>query len=97
MNRAAHELRLAGVALQFLTRVPVRLEDFDPRWLNDSARHFPLVGALVMRRNGPRSGPEAIAIGRYSKSTGSGIAVPPLSRTRWTAASVPSTSKVTDQ
>lgn len=47
MNRAAHELRLAGVALQFLTRVPVRLEDFDPRWLNDSARHFPLVGALI--------------------------------------------------
>jgi len=43
----AHELRLLGVALQFLTRVPVRLGDFDPRWLNDSARHFPLVGALV--------------------------------------------------
>lgn len=43
----AHEIRLFGVALQFLTRVPVRLGDFDPRWLNDSARHFPLVGALV--------------------------------------------------
>ncbi len=43
----AHELRLLGVALQFLTRVPVRLRDFDPRWLNDSARHFPLVGTLV--------------------------------------------------
>jgi adenosylcobinamide-GDP ribazoletransferase len=44
---AAHELRLVGVALQFLTRVPVRLAVFDPEWLHDSARHFPLVGALV--------------------------------------------------
>lgn len=41
-----HELRLIGVALQFLTRVPVRV-GFDPSWLNQSARHFPLVGALV--------------------------------------------------
>lgn len=42
-----HELRLAAVALQFLTRVPVRLARFDPQWLHDSARHFPLVGAGV--------------------------------------------------
>lgn len=42
-----HELRLAAVALQFLTRVPVRLKSFDPAWLHASARHFPLVGALV--------------------------------------------------
>ncbi len=42
-----HELRLVGVALQFLTRMPVPVERFDPAWLNDSARHFPLVGALV--------------------------------------------------
>lgn len=41
-----HELRLIGVALQFLTRVPVRV-GFDPLWLNQSARHFPLVGAFV--------------------------------------------------
>jgi adenosylcobinamide-GDP ribazoletransferase len=41
-----HELRLMGVALQFLTRVPVRV-GFDPLWLNQSARHFPLVGAFV--------------------------------------------------
>ncbi|HEY0819517.1 MAG TPA: adenosylcobinamide-GDP ribazoletransferase [Rhizobacter sp.] len=41
-----HELRLIGVALQFLTRVPVPV-GFDPQWLNQSARHFPLVGALV--------------------------------------------------
>lgn len=44
---AAHELRLLGVALQFLTRVPVRIANFDPDWLHDSARHFPLVGVLV--------------------------------------------------
>jgi len=36
-----------GVALQFLTRVPVRFGTFDPAWLNPSSRHFPLVGALV--------------------------------------------------
>jgi adenosylcobinamide-GDP ribazoletransferase len=42
-----HELRLIGVALQFLTRVPVPLPGFDPLWLNQSARHFPLVGAFV--------------------------------------------------
>jgi adenosylcobinamide-GDP ribazoletransferase len=41
-----HELRLVGVALQFLTRLPVRV-GYDPQWLNDSARHFPLVGACV--------------------------------------------------
>lgn len=41
-----HELRLIGVALQFLTRVPVRV-GFEPLWLNQSARHFPLVGAFV--------------------------------------------------
>lgn len=41
-----HELRLIGVALQFLTRVPVRV-GFDPSWLNQSARYFPLVGAFV--------------------------------------------------
>ena len=45
--QVAHELRLVGVALQFLTRVPVRLQTFDPAWLNPSSRHFPLVGALV--------------------------------------------------
>ena len=42
-----HEVRLVAVALQFLTRVPVRLARFDPQWLHDSARHFPLVGAAV--------------------------------------------------
>lgn len=41
-----HEWRLFLVALQFLTRVPVRV-GYDPQWLNDSTRHFPLVGAAV--------------------------------------------------
>jgi adenosylcobinamide-GDP ribazoletransferase len=42
------ELRLGFVALQFLTRVPApRWVGFEPGWLNESARHFPLVGALV--------------------------------------------------
>nr|WP_255719457.1 adenosylcobinamide-GDP ribazoletransferase [Pelomonas sp. P8] len=33
--------------MQFLTRLPVRLGRFEPAWLNDCVRHFPLVGALV--------------------------------------------------
>jgi adenosylcobinamide-GDP ribazoletransferase len=40
-------MRLVLVALQFLTRLPVRLRHFEPAWLNDCVRHFPLVGALV--------------------------------------------------
>ncbi len=40
-------MRLFLVALQFLTRLPVRLERFEAAWLNDCVRHFPLVGALV--------------------------------------------------
>lgn len=40
-------MRLFLVALQFLTRLPVRLDRFEPRWLNDCVRHFPLVGMLV--------------------------------------------------
>jgi adenosylcobinamide-GDP ribazoletransferase len=42
-----HEGRLFAVALQFLTRVPVSLRAFDPQWLNECARYFPLVGGLV--------------------------------------------------
>lgn len=42
-----HEFRLFGIALQFLTRVPVRTGRYEPAWLNDSARQFPPVGALV--------------------------------------------------
>jgi adenosylcobinamide-GDP ribazoletransferase len=48
MNGLRHELRLVGVALQFLTRVPLpRSLPFEPAWLHASARHFPLVGAAV--------------------------------------------------
>jgi adenosylcobinamide-GDP ribazoletransferase len=43
----AHEGRLFAVALQFFTRVPVSLRTFDPQWLNDCARYFPLVGGAV--------------------------------------------------
>ncbi len=43
-----HELRLAFVALQFLTCVPVPAwVGYDGAWLTQSARHFPLVGAGV--------------------------------------------------
>ena len=40
-------MRLFLAALQFLTRLPVRLDRFEPAWLNDCVRHFPLVGMLV--------------------------------------------------
>jgi adenosylcobinamide-GDP ribazoletransferase len=40
-------VRLFLVALQFLTRLPVQLRRFEPAWLNDCVRHFPLVGVLV--------------------------------------------------
>jgi adenosylcobinamide-GDP ribazoletransferase len=44
----ASELRLFLVALQFLTRIPVRSFDgFQPEWLDRSAKYFPLVGAVV--------------------------------------------------
>jgi adenosylcobinamide-GDP ribazoletransferase len=46
--RIAREVTLFLVATQFLTRLPVpRLRDFEPLWLTQSARYFPLVGALV--------------------------------------------------
>ncbi|MEZ5488381.1 MAG: adenosylcobinamide-GDP ribazoletransferase [Steroidobacteraceae bacterium] len=44
----AHELRLCGVALQFLTRLPVPAwVGYEPMWLNRAVRYFPWVGALV--------------------------------------------------
>ncbi len=43
-----HELRLFFIALQFFTRLPVpRWVGYEPQWLNESARHFPAVGAFV--------------------------------------------------
>lgn len=48
MKTWRHELRLACVALQFLTRVPVpRWVGYEPQWLNAAVRYFPLVGMLV--------------------------------------------------
>lgn len=45
------ELTLFRVALQFLTRIPVGRLDvgrpFEPRWLTDCVRWFPVVGLLV--------------------------------------------------
>jgi adenosylcobinamide-GDP ribazoletransferase len=42
------ELRLFFIALQFLTRVPVPAwVGFEPSWLQQCSRHFPLVGTLV--------------------------------------------------
>jgi adenosylcobinamide-GDP ribazoletransferase len=44
----SHQLRLLCVATQFLTRLPTpRLREFDPSWLSQSTRYFPLVGLLV--------------------------------------------------
>lgn len=44
-RRLVHELRLLFVAVQFLTRVPVpRWVGFEAGWLNECARHLPLVG-----------------------------------------------------
>ncbi|SEK60890.1 cobalamin-5'-phosphate synthase [Roseateles sp. YR242] len=43
-----HHLRLFLIALQFFTRVPIpRWVGFQPEWLQQSARYFPLVGAVV--------------------------------------------------
>lgn len=40
--------RLLICAIQFLTRLPTpRLADFQPDWINRSARYFPLAGQLV--------------------------------------------------
>jgi adenosylcobinamide-GDP ribazoletransferase len=44
----SHQLRLLCVATQFLTRLPTpRLREFDPSWLSQSTRYFPLVGVFV--------------------------------------------------
>ncbi|XHS77577.1 adenosylcobinamide-GDP ribazoletransferase [Burkholderiaceae bacterium UC74_6] len=48
MARLLLEARLFFTALQFLTRLPVpRWVGFEPAWLQQSVRHFPLVGLLV--------------------------------------------------
>jgi adenosylcobinamide-GDP ribazoletransferase len=48
MQRVMHELRLALLALQFLTRVPVPAwVGYRDEWLHQCARHFPLVGLFI--------------------------------------------------
>lgn len=42
-----HEWRLLQVATQFLTRIPVKMDDYQPDWLHQSSRHFSGVGLLV--------------------------------------------------
>ena len=43
-----HQLRLFLLALQFLTRVPVPAwVGYQPAWLNQCVRHFPLVGLCI--------------------------------------------------
>ncbi|OWQ83397.1 adenosylcobinamide-GDP ribazoletransferase [Roseateles aquatilis] len=43
-----HQVRLFFIALQFFTRVPVpRWVGYQPEWLQQCARYFPLVGAVV--------------------------------------------------
>ena len=48
IQRVVHELRLALLALQFLTRVPVPAwVGYRDEWLHHCARHFSLVGMFV--------------------------------------------------
>jgi adenosylcobinamide-GDP ribazoletransferase len=44
----SRQLQLLWVATQFLTRLPTpRPRGFDPGWLSQSTRYFPLVGVLI--------------------------------------------------
>jgi adenosylcobinamide-GDP ribazoletransferase len=48
MRALVHEARLALVALQYFTRLPVpALPQFDARWLSQAVRYFPLAGLIV--------------------------------------------------
>jgi len=43
-----HQLRLFFTALQFFTRLPIpRWVGFEPHWLNQASRYFPLVGWVI--------------------------------------------------
>jgi adenosylcobinamide-GDP ribazoletransferase len=66
----SRQLRLLCVATQFLTRLPTpRLREFDPSWLSQSARYFPLIGVLIGALNllvwwlASRRLPASVAIG----------------------------------
>lgn len=48
-----HQLRLFFTALQFFTRLPIPgWVGFDPAWLNQASRYFPLVGVVVALMTG---------------------------------------------
>jgi adenosylcobinamide-GDP ribazoletransferase len=48
-----HQLRLFFTALQFFTRLPIPAwVGFDPAWLNQASRYFPLVGLVVAALTG---------------------------------------------
>ena len=43
-----HQVRLFFTALQFFTRLPIpRWVGYQPEWLQQSSRYFPLVGVVV--------------------------------------------------
>lgn len=44
----AKEIKLCICAVQFLTRIPTpQLDDFQPEWIQQSARYYPVVGLMV--------------------------------------------------
>ena len=48
LQRLSYEARLALVAIQFLTRIPIpTFRKYDPQWLHQSSRYFPAVGFLI--------------------------------------------------
>src|SRR5690554_4624614 len=48
VQRLVHEAKLFSVAVQFLTRLPVpAFNHYQPIWLQQSARYFPLTGLLI--------------------------------------------------
>lgn len=48
LSRLRHQARLLCVALQYFTRLPMpALRDFDPAWLSQSVRYFPVAGWVV--------------------------------------------------
>lgn len=48
MSRLRHEARLLCVALQYFTRLPMpALQHFEPAWLSQSVRYFPVAGWVV--------------------------------------------------
>ncbi len=46
-SELSSQAALLACAVQFLTRLPVKVAGFTPEWINRSARYFPLVGQGV--------------------------------------------------